>query len=642
MDMRLMELHLRNFKGIKAFDFSPNGKNISVYGDNATGKTTLFDAFTWLLLGKDSTGRADFGIKPLDEHGEEIHGLDIEVTAIISIDGVQRVLRKIQRENWIKPKGRAQAVFTGNETTCELDGVPLKIGEYQAFIGELASPELFKQLTSAAAFNAMNTNDKRLALLSICGDASVPYEGEFNRMPELLGHATPQEARKRVKSRREELNRTLAQIPARIDEQSNAVLEIGATERSDIDYNIRDIGEDIANVDRQIAELRAGDPAELLKKQRKNIEERLAAARRERETAHSVRLKQLKDAVRDAETAIRVTADQVQTVGRAHETFVAQAQEYGEAIDGLRFKWQQVHGETFDASTVSDTCPICGQVLPEEQRMRALRTREAEFAEARLARETDINMQGKSARAQLEKIQLRISESEEELAALKQRKEQNVAEFADCRKALEEYETAPKEKSATEKALEEELSSLPSADDSDCAGRIAQMEERRRELMARLDVHKRRLYAIEQSDKAVKRIGELEAMQRSLGDQIAQAELDMALIERYIIATCKRLEDSVNALFSSVRWQLFDQYDNGNYRDACICTVGGVPYSSLNNAARINAGLEIINTLSRAHDVRLPIFIDNAESVNELCHTESQQIRLVVSHDDKITVKEEK
>ena len=61
----------------------------------------------------------------------------------------------------------------------------------------------------------------------------------------------------------------------------------------------------------------------------------------------------------------------------------------------------------------------------------------------------------------------------------------------------------------------------------------------------------------------------------------------------------------------------------------------GVPYQALNNGAKINVGIDIINTLSLAYGVRVPLFIDNAESVTRLEETETQTIRLVVSEQDK-------
>ena len=73
MNIKINKLILQNFKGIKALEISAEGENLNIYGDNATGKTTVFDAFTWLLFGKDSLGRSDFGIKTQDENSNQVN-----------------------------------------------------------------------------------------------------------------------------------------------------------------------------------------------------------------------------------------------------------------------------------------------------------------------------------------------------------------------------------------------------------------------------------------------------------------------------------------------------------------------------------------------------------------------------------------
>ena len=85
--MKLIRLTLRNFKGIREFTLEARGRDIDVFGDNATGKTTLADAFMWLLFDKDSQNRKDFQIKTVDKHGNEIHGLDHEVEAVLEVNG---------------------------------------------------------------------------------------------------------------------------------------------------------------------------------------------------------------------------------------------------------------------------------------------------------------------------------------------------------------------------------------------------------------------------------------------------------------------------------------------------------------------------------------------------------------------------
>ena len=116
MELRINKLVLQNFKGIKSLEIDAGGSNLTIYGDNATGKTTVFDAFMWLLFNKDSLGRSDFGIKTQDENGNVIHNLEHSVECELAIDNSILTLRKVFTEKWTKKRGSADAEFTGHET----------------------------------------------------------------------------------------------------------------------------------------------------------------------------------------------------------------------------------------------------------------------------------------------------------------------------------------------------------------------------------------------------------------------------------------------------------------------------------------------------------------------------------------------
>ena len=85
--MKLISLTLQNFKGIKGFILDADGQNSNVFGNNGTGKSTLFDAFTWLLFGKNSRDEKDFGIKTLDANGNVIPRIEHRVSAVIEHNG---------------------------------------------------------------------------------------------------------------------------------------------------------------------------------------------------------------------------------------------------------------------------------------------------------------------------------------------------------------------------------------------------------------------------------------------------------------------------------------------------------------------------------------------------------------------------
>jgi predicted ATP-dependent endonuclease of OLD family len=153
MDIKINKMFLRNFKGIQALEIYADGADLKIYGDNATGKTTVFDAFTWLLFGKDSLGRSDFGIRTQDINGNVIHNLEHSVECELSIDDTILTLKKVYAEKWTKKRGSAETEFSGHETKYFINEVPSLKKEYEQKIASLINEELFKIITNPLYFN---------------------------------------------------------------------------------------------------------------------------------------------------------------------------------------------------------------------------------------------------------------------------------------------------------------------------------------------------------------------------------------------------------------------------------------------------------------------------------------------------------
>lgn len=129
--MKLQTLELENFQGIKQADFCFNGQSATIYGDNATGKTTVFNALTWLLFDKASTGAKGFTPKTRTANGDA-HNLNHSATAtFIMDDGRYTSFTKTFHEIYKKKKGSATSEFSGHTTDYFIDGVPVKEREYQ-------------------------------------------------------------------------------------------------------------------------------------------------------------------------------------------------------------------------------------------------------------------------------------------------------------------------------------------------------------------------------------------------------------------------------------------------------------------------------------------------------------------------------
>ena len=136
------------------------------------------------------------------------------------------------------------------------------------------------------------------------------------------------------------------------------------------------------------------------------------------------------------------------------------------------------------------------------------------------------------------------------------------------------------------------------------------------------------------------RIAQLQAEQKEIGQKVADQEQMLYLLEEYIRFKLDKISDSINSHFKTVNFKLFEMQLNGGMKDCCECTVNGVPYSTLNSGHRIVAGLDIISSLSELYGTSCPIFVDNAESLNEfnVPDMDAQLILLTVSEDKQLKV----
>ncbi len=157
--MKLLNLTLDNFKGIKHYELDPKGSSMDIYGDNATGKTTLADAYFWLLFGKDSSGRSDsnFNVKT-----RGTSGLDYSVKgAFLGDDGQPFTLQRIYKEKFPRKNGEAEREYQGNTTVFFINEVPKPKKDYTVFVASLCDEKLFMLLTDPDMFPGKMKWDER-------------------------------------------------------------------------------------------------------------------------------------------------------------------------------------------------------------------------------------------------------------------------------------------------------------------------------------------------------------------------------------------------------------------------------------------------------------------------------------------------
>ena len=632
MNIKINNLILQNFKGIRSLEINADGNNLNIYGDNATGKTTVFDAFMWLLFNKDSLGRSDFGIKTQDADGNTLHNLEHSVECELSVDDAILNLKKVYTEKWTKKRGSAEAEFTGHETKYYINEVPSSKAEYTAKISSIIDEELFKTITNPLYFNEhLKWQERRAILLNICGNISdeaiLASSSEFSPLVDDLKGRTIQEYQKIISNKQKGINDELKTLPQRIAEARLAIPDTSST------YTIADkeaVEKKIAELNDEIIAIRNGSGSA-------GIESDLRALRTEKSQLENKKCDVCKlDAKRtDCKARLARFNFEITDAERNINRYYNLAKECEENAEKLRKEWGEVNGKQYDGSEI---CPTCGQPLPAEQ----IESAKAKFNTARAAKLEEITAKGKALNAdkenfvaehdkwakKLTELQLTANDVDIEIARIEMQMAEKISKFAEEKKtALEVIDSRIAE---LEKTAQNSLEATKSS--------IYTIQEKIDTEKAKLNEINEALFKGTMAEKQLNRIAELEADEKRLAREYGELEKTSFLIDEFLKFKITLLSDKINGLFRFAKFKLFDVQINGGVAECCETTYKGVPYSDLNNAARIAVGIDVIETLSNYYDKHATIITDNAESINDIPKTVSQQINLYVSHDKALRV----
>ena len=643
--IEIKQIHLLNFKGVRNLlvDFVGNVTTIS--GDNGTGKTTIFDAFTWVLFGKDSEDRKAFNVKTLDKDGNPIEKLPHEVTATYVVDNQIVTIRRCFTEKWQKRRGSAIEEFTGHEEERFINDVPYSVKDFTSKINELfCSEEIFKLITSPFAFNGLKTDKQRNILTTMIGEISDAEIAngyiDFQELLQNLQGKTLDEYRKEITAKKRVIKTEITTIPSRIDEQKRNV----------IDVNTNIIAEEANKLEQRLSEINAQltDIVNAEEASNKAISEQYDVIRRKERELNNLKIKVTTDVMQeynDTMQRISIINGKIDLVKADSDRKQAMIARYKEIIENcnqrrneLIANWKSINAESLVFDDNEFICPTCKRPFDEGE----IAIRKAKMIEnfnedktRRLARNNELGKQNNADKIKAEnavkELQLGIEDNSAEIAVLLQSLPKTV-EKPNTDLAIANNEEI--------KALQAEIDNLRQKVTAPTTNESKQQLISERDSINLILRESQRQLALADNNKRIgDRIAELELQYRSQCEALAELERIEHIIEQFSKRKTELIEHKVNDLFSVVKFKMFESLINGGEVETCVATINGVPFADLNSASRINAGLDIINAISKHYDVVAPIFIDNAESINEIMATQSQQVRLQVSNESTLTIK---
>lgn len=651
-------MELNNFKCFRHKEIGFSSDITTISGRNGVGKTTIADAILWCLFGKNTAGQSDFNLKTHDENGIPIPNLDHSVELVIECDNVQYNIKRTLKETWVKKRGSDEQVFKNNTTEYLINGETMTATDYKKHISRIVDEDVFRAITNPIYFPSLKWQAQREFLMKMVGNVqpeAFATDADLKNLVDYLNNSGEDiiAYRKHLSYQIKQIKDKLDKIPVRLEEQHKALPEKTDWEAAAEQHAT--LSSQQEQLSQKIVTIRSGNGGDVLREQIRSeirvtqrrmdeIENDIRTVVRQRQdeknrliSEESRKFNNLLNTQRDFEMSVQSLSALAERCKTTAEDNFLKEQKY------IRSKWPETQVPFSDDDA---RCSLCGQILPPDMiehareqfnirkaELRKELTSRAEAAKQLLADASKEAESYLSKKEQDEKNLDEVKQSINEVFAQKARLEKTPV------KTVEEHLSEDTEYNSLKEKLVEQQKRLQSVGiDEDSVRQLEELDKQKAQNEDAIRKLQEIIATKAQYDRIIALIEDIESEQKALVSQLSELERKEDIARRYQDKQNTILESRINENFSLVKWHMFRTVNNGGdpfQEPYCECYVDGVAYhDGLNQAARLNAGLDIINTLCRHYNVAAPIVLDNSESTINILPTIGQQIRLQVADTD--------
>ncbi len=636
--IKLLDLSCKNFMGFIDFKHSFDGMSTDVRGDNGTGKTTLKSLFNWILFGKNAEGENDtkFSIRPIKADGSMLRQVDIEGEMVLKVDNQEIKFKRVQIENWTKKRGTVEQEFTGNITEYYIDDIPKKKSEYDKVVNEICDTEIFKLITDVEYFGGLHWKKQRDIVNNLLGVDEQEIINSDEKYAPLRTGKKVDEIMIQIKSEQTRINKDLEMIPTRIDERNK---DINGIDREENIAYMSKLNNDLSTITEKLEKLNVakfkGENQELISQEETKLltlnNEMYEIKRKDQaeKNNYDISFNKRKSDIEREKNSLTYQIDDITNKISRFKKEIELDEENIKLLDDERTCLLNEYKEINNRAYIQGTCPlgkICNYDDIKENILAAFNKKKAEDLENNKAKGLAVKEKKTKLLNAIEENKQKISNAYDEMDVIGKSikdKEVELETMAYDYQSKYAEEIAAKQKEIED--LKNRIEYLKSkTDNEELDKKIEEVKQSKEKIIDELYNRKRVDESYQMIDKYSEEIKNLQIRYEKL-EQIKR------LCERFYVQRNAIIEKRNKEIFKIVRFKMFEEQINGGILETCTPTVRGVPYSDLNHAMKINAGLDIINVLQKIYGIAAPIWIDNAEAITKFIETNSQLIKLYVA-----------
>lgn len=618
------------------------GQNTEIKGRNKSGKSSIFSAWLWLLMGVDANDNANY--KLFDEKVEPTHENSkvASVEAVIEIDGIEYTLKKTAEIGWTRKKGREEYERRGTDTyKFFVDFIERNASDYKAFIEETFAPfSKLKLMLNIGHYLGMEWKELRRMFEDLVGEIKEEdFKGDYSIIKNELAKYAPEQIKESIKGQMKPIKQNIEGLPITISTLQSSLPDISGLDT--IQQEIDDAKEQIESIDKQI--LGSNEQAKVYIEKR-NVElveiNKLKQEYAEAESAYNLKpieqANKIKAAISEIDAENEVIKKRNEKAKEEWEAKREELQNLKHILSNCERRHIELTAQNDEVKArqfTADKCAYCGQELPTEK----LEEAKKKFFEQKEKDHQYIVMQGKSnkeylerAKAAIEKVQKEIEDGY--LCIELHNKEQLTLELQELRDNFVKYSNTMegKEKLETIASHEANLTDIPSTD-------TTALQNMKKELLNEIETNSKKLGLKDEYDKQVAKIAQLQSELKDSAAELALLEGKLNAVERYEREKASIISYRVNSKFDYLHVEMTETNKSGNIVDTCKVTDNmGISASVTNHASKVLIGIDLALALQKFYDVNLPLFIDDSELINEdnMPVMDNQLVKLIVTNED--------